>query len=69
MNNDEKNKLLTLLEYWIAHNEEHEEEFREWAEKAIALGETGVGEGIRKAADAMAAASSQLTEVKKKLVS
>lgn len=30
----DKEKLRALLDYWIEHNREHRDEFREWAEKA-----------------------------------
>jgi len=30
----DKEKLSTLLDYWIEHNREHRDEFTEWAEKA-----------------------------------
>jgi nickel/cobalt exporter len=38
MSNEEAAKLKTLLNYWIEHNREHSQEFREWAEKVKALG-------------------------------
>ncbi len=37
MNGEQKQKLTVLLEYWIKHNEEHGDEFKEWAYKADAL--------------------------------
>jgi hypothetical protein len=37
MNGEQKQKLTVLLEYWIKHNEEHGDEFKEWADKADAL--------------------------------
>jgi hypothetical protein len=33
----EKEKLRVLLNYWIEHNEEHGDEFKEWAQKAQSL--------------------------------
>ena len=42
MNNEEKEKLRILLDYWIKHNREHGEEFKEWAEKAKKGGETAI---------------------------
>ena len=30
-------KLLDLIEYWVEHNREHEQEFRDWAEKVASL--------------------------------
>jgi hypothetical protein len=29
----EDTKIRTLLDYWIEHNKEHSQEFKEWAEK------------------------------------
>jgi hypothetical protein len=29
----EEVKIRTLLDYWIEHNKEHGQEFKEWAEK------------------------------------
>ena len=42
MNNEEKEKLRILLDYWIKHNREHGEEFKEWAEKVKKGGETAI---------------------------
>ena len=67
MSNDERKKLVTLLDYWIEHNVEHGQEFREWAEKAESFGEPEVSEEIKRAADAMDAATGQLVQVKQKL--
>jgi hypothetical protein len=39
MTTDEKAKLETLLGYWIEHNREHSQEFREWADKAKEFGQ------------------------------
>ena len=49
MSADEKSKLKTLLTYWVEHNEEHSGEFREWAEKAKAMGEAEVAAEIMQA--------------------
>ncbi len=50
MANEERAKLKTLLTYWIEHNKEHAEEFREWAEKAKEFGETEICDEISQAA-------------------
>ena len=50
MDNDERAKRRTLLNYWIEHNKEHTEEFREWAEKAKGFGEAEAGEEMLAAA-------------------
>ena len=36
----DKEKHSTLLDYWIEHNREHRDEFREWAKKTKSF--TGV---------------------------
>jgi len=51
MNISEKEKLKKLLDYWIEHNKEHGEEFKEWAEKAEAFGEATVCEDLLEAAE------------------
>ena len=38
MSNEETAKLKTLLNYWIEHNKEHGQEFKEWADRVKALG-------------------------------
>ena len=53
MGNDEKARLRTLLTYWIEHNKEHTEEFREWAGKAKAFGESEAGKEMLEAAQQM----------------
>ena len=64
--NDVQEQLDTLLNYWIKHNNEHEEEFREWADKAAALS-GDIAQQLREAATKMAAASSNLIEAKQVL--
>ena len=54
---DERAKLRALLNYWIEHNKEHSQEFREWVSKAKALGEAEVGEDMLQAAQEMDKAS------------
>ncbi|MBI2832596.1 MAG: hypothetical protein HYX79_10115 [Chloroflexi bacterium] len=34
MDKNEKAKLKTLLNYWLEHNKEHGDEFKEWADRA-----------------------------------
>jgi len=64
---DERAKLRTLLIYWIEHNEEHSQEFREWADKAKAMGEAKAGEDILQAAQQMDKASEILSSTLKRL--
>jgi hypothetical protein len=49
----EKDKLRILLDYWVKHNREHSEEFREWAEKARKSGEPDIGSDIMEAVESM----------------
>jgi hypothetical protein len=53
MVNSEKENLKALLKYWIAHNQDHSEEFNEWAEKAAAMGEAEVACDLKKAVQEM----------------
>lgn len=50
MSNAEREKFKTLLNYWIEHNKEHSQEFREWAEKARGFGEAETCDDILEAA-------------------
>jgi hypothetical protein len=59
-------KLRVLLDYWIEHNREHEEEFHQWAGKA-ALFSTEVAQQLEEAAVGMAAASRKLEEARETL--
>ena len=45
---NEKEKLRVLIPHWIEHNEEHADEFHQWAKKA---GEAGLE--LQEAADAV----------------
>jgi anaerobic ribonucleoside-triphosphate reductase len=65
MDNIQK-KLQTLLDYWIEHNSEHEQEFRDWADKAVSSS-TEVAQQLRKAATKMAAVSDELMKAKQAL--
>jgi len=67
MVNDEKAKLRTLLNYWMEHNKEHSQEFREWAGKAGDFGETEVAEEILAAAQEMNKANESLSRALKRL--
>jgi len=67
MDNEERVKIRTLLNYWIAHNKEHSQEFREWAGKVKMSGETEAGEEMLLAAQEMDKASETLTRALKRL--
>jgi len=63
---DIQKKLQTLLDYWIEHNGEHEQEFRDWADKAASLS-AGVAQQLQKAATKMASVSDELEKAKQAL--
>jgi len=67
MGNDEREKLKTMLNYWIEHNREHSQEFRQWADKAKGLGEAEAGEEMLQAAQEMDKASETLTQALRRL--
>ena len=67
MDNEEREKLRTLLNYWIEHNREHSQEFREWAVKAKASGEAEAGADMLRAAQEMDQASEILSQTLRKL--
>jgi len=67
MGNDERAKLRTILNYWVEHNKEHSQEFREWANKAKTLGEAEVSEEILAAAQEMDKASKFLSQSLRRL--
>jgi len=63
---DIQEKLKILLDYWIEHNSEHEQEFRDWADKA-ASSSTELAKQLQKAATKMATVSDELTKAKQAL--
>jgi rubrerythrin len=63
---DVQEKLQILLDYWIEHNSEHEQEFREWADK-VTSSSTEVAQQLQKAATKMAAVSDELMKAKQAL--
>ena len=67
MSINEKDKLKTLLGYWVEHNEEHSGEFKEWAEKAREMGEVEVADEIMQAVENMDRVSVILTKTLKRL--
>ena len=64
---DERLKLKTLLGYWIEHNNEHGQEFREWAQKALSLGEPAAGEDLVAAADEMDTVNKLLSRARRRV--
>ena len=67
MDQAESDKLRVLLDYWVKHNREHGEEFREWAEKAKSFGEIAVHDGLMEAYEEMGKANSSLLRALEKL--
>jgi rubrerythrin len=63
---DVQEKLRVLLDYWIEHNSEHEQEFRDWADK-VAPSYTEVANQLQKAAIKMASVSDELMKAKQAL--
>jgi hypothetical protein len=60
MDGTERRKLEALLGYWVKHNREHGEEFKEWANKAADAGEALVHDHILQAAQEMDEANKSL---------
>lgn len=53
-------KLRVLLPHWQEHNQEHASEFRTWAERARALGETQLADHLAAAAQKIEGANHDL---------
>ena len=60
MAKDDAAKLAILLSHWVEHNEEHAEEFTEWALKAKANGKAQVHADMMKAVQRMRGANKSL---------
>lgn len=67
MGSDEKARLRTLLSYWIKHNREHSQEFREWADRAGEFGEAEAAGEMAQAAREMDKASEYLLQTLNRL--
>ncbi len=67
MSSDEKTKLKTLLDYWVEHNQEHSQEFKDWVDKARALGEKEVADELLLASQEMDKVSEILSKTLKRL--
>lgn len=50
---EDKLRLKKLLEHWIEHSREHEQRFREWAEKAETMGLKSVSPHLSQAVKRM----------------
>ena len=60
MNDDERARFKTIINYWIEHNKEHSQEFEEWADKAREMGENEACKAILQAARDMDEATESL---------
>ena len=60
MAKDDAAKLKILLSHWIEHNEEHAQEFTEWALKAKSNGKGEVHDHMMKAVQQMNGANKSL---------
>jgi len=67
MASEERVKLRTLLNYWIEHNKEHSQEFKEWAGKVKGFGEAEISEEMLRATQEMDKASERLLQALKLL--
>ena len=63
---DIQERLRILFDYWIEHNREHEQEFRDWADKAASLSE--VVQQLHEAAARMTDASNCLEKARQALI-
>ena len=50
---EDRLRLKKLLEHWIEHSREHERRFREWTEKADAMGLKSVSQHLSQAVKEM----------------
>lgn len=67
MGSEEKTKLRTILNYWIEHNKEHSQEFREWSEKTRVSGDIVICDEILQAAQELDKVNDFLSRALKKL--
>ena len=67
MGDDERDKLRTLLGYWIQHNNEHGQEFTEGADRAKALGEVEGAREMLQASQEMKKANKFLSRALRRL--
>ena len=65
--NDTFRKIKILLGHWIEHNHDHAEEFRDWAERVKAIGNSAASDDIAQAAEKMETASELLSQALDKL--
>lgn len=61
-----RDRLQTLVDYWIDHTQEHEEEMRQWSDKAGPLGDE-VAQPLLAAAENLGRAADSLKNAKNAL--
>ncbi|MES0363993.1 MAG: hypothetical protein ABUK14_08610 [Desulfobacteria bacterium] len=59
----DQEKLRILLAYWIEHNLDHAQEFRQWAQRAEAFGSKEAASKLEAAAQEMTALNDSLRTV------
>jgi nickel/cobalt exporter len=59
---EDRAKLMHLIDHWVEHNRSHEASYSEWAGKAHAMGDDAAGELIMLAVGRMQEADDLLTE-------
>lgn len=64
---EEQEKLVKMLDYWIEHNREHRAEFIEWADKAKGYAGASVQTCLIEAARHLETANQYLTRALKDL--
>lgn len=67
MDDSDRKKLETLLNYWVEHNDEHGAEFKEWAVKAKGFGREDVSEDLLAAYRQIDEANKSLLRASEKL--
>ena len=67
MDRELKEKLRVLLDYWIEHNDEHGEEFGQWADKVVGPEEEGIRDDLMRARDGMEGVNTVLRRARERL--
>ncbi len=64
---EELEKLKTVLQHWVRHNESHFEEYKKWAEIASSIGLQNVRESIFKAMELIKQANDEFHKALKSI--
>lgn len=65
----EQQRLKVLMGYWMEHNREHADEFREWSEKVKTAGDAEISNCLLQAAQQIDQANERLNQALEKLAS